>query len=128
MADNLSSLVQDLQQKTAAYQLGNEYQRQQLLEVAEHLMRAIETPSERIAKLCYLNNHLFFTTRVLIDLDVFRILAGANKPMAVSQLANRTGADQILLERLLKHICTQDYVKETGADEYEANETTRLLA
>jgi len=128
MAENLNALVQTLQQQTAVYQTGNEHQRQQLLELAQQLMRAIETPSERIGRMCYLNNHLFFATRVLIDLDVFRILTKAQKPMAVAELATQTGADQILLERLIKHVCTQDYVRETGADEYEANDTTQVLA
>lgn len=128
MAKDINALVQDLQQQVAAYRPGNEHQRQQLLDVTQQLTRAIETPEERIAKMCYLNNHLFFTTRVLIDLNVFSLLTDAEKPMAVSELATRTEADQTLLERLMKHICTQDFVKETGADEYEANDTTRLLA
>jgi len=127
MAD-LKTLTSTLQQQVDAYESGNEVQRQALLEVAQQLTRALETPSERIGRMCYLDNYLFVATRVLLDLDIFKSLTDAGRPLAVAELATKCGADQTLLERLIKHVCTQGYVDETGADEYEANAITKLLA
>lgn len=91
-------------------------------------MRAIETPSERIARMCYADNFLFIATRVLVELDVFRIIAKAKGPTKVADLAKQTGADEALLARLLKHVCTQGFVEEVGADEYVGSGITERIA
>jgi hypothetical protein len=125
----LSQLSTRLQEQTSSYTLGNEAQRQKLLATTTSLLRAIETPSERIARMCYADNFLFIATRVLIDLDVFRIIAGAKGgSKTVGELAKETGADAVLLARLLKHICTQGFVREVGADEYEGSGVTEKIA
>ena len=124
----LSQLSSRLQEQTLSYTPGNEAQRQKLLATTNSLLRAIETPSERIARMCYADNFLFIATRVLIDLDVFRIIAGAKGPKKVEELAKETGADTVLLARLLKHVCTQGFVREVGADEYEGSGVTEKIA
>jgi hypothetical protein len=125
----LSQLSTRLQEQTTSYTPGNEAQRQKLLATTTSLLRAIETPSERIARMCYADNFLFIATRVLIDLDVFRIIAGAKGgSKTVGELAKETGADAVLLARLLKHICTQGFVREVGADEYEGSGVTEKIA
>jgi len=129
MASNtISQLSQQVQEQASSYKQGDEQQRQKLLAVSNELLRAIETPSERIARMCYVDNFLFIATRVLIDLDVFRTIAKAKEPTSVAQLAKETGADAVLLARLLKHVCTQGFVDEVGADEYVASGVTEKIA
>lgn len=78
--------------------------------------------------MCYADNFLFIATRVLIELDVFRVVAKAKGPTKVTDLAKETGADELLLARLLKHVCTQGFVEEVGADEYVGSGITEKLA
>lgn len=124
----ISQLSQRLQEQASSYSAGNERQRQELLATSSQLLRAIETPSERVARMCYADIYLFCVARVLIDLDVFRLIAKADGPVKVEKLAEQTGADPVLLGRLLKHVCTQGFVEERGVDEYGASGITEVVA
>ena len=124
----ITQLTSRLQEQASTYHPGDERVRQQLLATSAPLLRAIETPSERIARMCYADNFLFIATRVLVELDVFRIIANAKGPTKVAELAKQTGADEALLARLLKHVCTQGFASEVGADEYVASGITERIA
>ncbi|KAJ9644471.1 hypothetical protein H2201_007800 [Coniosporium apollinis] len=64
-----------------------------------------------------------------IDLDLFsKMTEDSASPKSVTQLADMTGSDPRLLERFLKHVATADIVRETGPDEYVANDVMKLLA
>jgi hypothetical protein len=131
MASNnttLSQLTSRLQDQVSTYTPGDEQQRQKLLATSSALLRAIETPSERIARMCYADNFLFIATRVLVELEVFRIIAQAKGSVKVADLAKQTGADEVLLARLLKHVCTQGFVEEVGVDEYGGSGITERIA
>lgn len=121
-------LSERLNQQVAAYKPGDESQRQKMLQSMTELMRAIETPSERIARMCYPDIYLFRAVRILVDLNVFKIISEEQPAVTVSQLAKTTGADGELLGRLLKHACTQGFVQEVGPDEYAANGVTDKVA
>ena len=127
-SDKVSRLSARLQQESSEYKPGDERQRQKLLATSAELARAIETPSERLARMCYVEIYLFVTARILIDLDVFRILSEAGSSMTAAHLAEKTNSDVVLLGRLLKHVCTQDFVKEVGPDEYIASGLTDKIA
>ncbi|KAM0712360.1 hypothetical protein Q7P37_011455 [Cladosporium fusiforme] len=124
----LTQLSNELQQQASNYRQGDEHHRQKLLQLATDLVTAIETPKERIARMCYVEVYLFVTCRILIDLDIFRLISSEKTTSTVDRLAEKSGADPVLLGRLLKHICTQNFVKEVGPDEYLANDITNTLA
>jgi hypothetical protein len=125
----ISHLTQQLQSQASSLTPSNESARQHLLATANALVRAVETPSERIARMCYADIYLFVAVRVLIDLDVFRLIAKAEGgSVTVKKLAEQTGADEVLLGRLLKHVCTQGFVREVGGDEYAASGVTEKIA
>lgn len=124
----ITQLTAELQAKASAFKQGDEHQRQELLKLATTLVRTFETPAERIARMCYAEIYLFVACRVLIDLDIFRLISHEKAPVTVKHLAEKSGADAVLLGRLLKHICTQGFVKEVGPDEYIANGITETLA
>jgi hypothetical protein len=126
--DQISHLTSLLQNQASTHKEGDEQSRQKLLATSSALLAAIETPSERIARMCYADNFLFIATRVLVELDVFRIIANAKEPTKVAALAKETGADELLLARLLKHVCTQGFVEEVGVDEYAGSGITEKLA
>ncbi|KAK3704893.1 hypothetical protein LTR37_013584 [Vermiconidia calcicola] len=129
MATDLAQLVKDIQQKASSLVPNNEHSRQSLLQSARSLVSRLESPGERIARSTYLEPSIYAAIRVLTDTKIFRILAeNFNQPMSATQLAAESSMDVRLLERLLKHVATQDYVHETGPDEYTANDITHLLA
>lgn len=108
----------------------SETQRLSLLESARALVNKLEKPHERVMRMCYHEDAIFMATKVLVDLGIFQILAKSTvaEPMTAAKLAQDTGADGALIERLLKHIATEFFVQETGPDKYAANDLTRCLA
>ena len=126
--DQISHLTSLLQNQASTHKEGDEQSRQKLLATSSALLAAIETPSERIARMCYADNFLFIATRVLVELEVFRIIAQAKGSVKVADLAKQTGADEVLLARLLKHVCTQGFVEEVGVDEYGGSGITERIA
>ena len=128
MASNLAHISSKIQQEVSELQLSNEGQRFSLLQSARALVNELEKPHERIMRMCYKESAVFMATKVLIDLGIFKILAKAAEPITASKLAQDTGADRALIERLLKHIAVVFFVDEAGPDTYIANDTTRCIA
>lgn len=128
MAPDVAKLTAELQQLIPTLKPGLESSREGLLQAARQLVRRLETPPERICRLSWNDVPFIGAVRVLIDLKIFKLLADSNGPRTTTQLAEESGADPKLASRLLKQIATDEYVEETGPDEYAANDMTRALA
>ncbi|KUJ13139.1 S-adenosyl-L-methionine-dependent methyltransferase [Mollisia scopiformis] len=128
MAPDLSIITGEIQQKSSELRPGNEKQRLSLLQSARALVHELEQPHERIMRMCYHEPAIFMATKVLINLGIFKILAAATEQLTAAKLAQDTGSDKILVERLLKHIATEFFVHESGPDTYTANDLTRCIA
>lgn len=128
MAADVASLSKSLQTKLFSYIPNNEQARKSLLQSARSLVQALETPTERFTRLAYAEPALYAATRVLVDLKVFNTLAASSKSQGATQLAHASGSDPKLLERLLKLVAVEDFVHETGPDEYTASDITKLLS
>ncbi|KAL2068852.1 hypothetical protein VTL71DRAFT_15190 [Oculimacula yallundae] len=76
----------------------------------------------------YLESAIFTTTKVLIDLGIFKALARFEQPRTATQLAHESGADPALIKRLLKLVAVEKFVDEVGPDTYAANDITRCIA
>ncbi|KAK3714263.1 hypothetical protein LTR37_007849 [Vermiconidia calcicola] len=128
MATDLVQLVKDIQQKASSLVPNNEQLRQSLLQSARSLVSQLESPGERIARMTYLEPSIYAAIRVLTDTKIFHILSASDQPMSATQLTAGSSMDVRLLERLLKHVATENYIHERGPDEYTANDITHLLA
>ena len=126
MAVDFAQLGKDVQQRLSSLVPSDEQARRSLLQSARSLVSALEKPEERVARMCYLEQFVYMST--LIDLKVFNMLASSSGPMTATKLADKAGADPQLLKRLLKTIATDNFVQETGPDEYAANGITKCLA
>lgn len=65
--------------------------------------------------------------RLGVDLGIFTILAGSRTPKNIQQLAEETGADVILLGRILRCLASIDAVAEAGSDSYMATKISRAF-
>ncbi|KAK0100041.1 hypothetical protein ONS95_013145 [Cadophora gregata] len=128
MSPTLALQSNEIQQKITELQPGNEMQRLDLLQCARDLVSSLEKPHERIMRMIYLEAAVFTTTKILIDLGIFKTLAEAKEPLTGVKLAQDAGADSALVERLLKLIAVEKFVQETGPDTYTANDVTRSIA
>lgn len=128
MSPSLSDLADVIKERVTDLQPGNETQRMSLLQSARDLVTSLEKPHERIMRMIYLEAAVFTTTKILIDLGIFKTLAESKEPLSGARLAEDSGADPSLMERLLKLIAVERFVHETGPDTYTANDITRCIA
>lgn len=62
------------------------------------------------------------------DLNIFKTLVEAGKPMSVSQLSEPYKADPILVSRILRFLAANALIDEASKDHYASNKQTALLA
>ena len=65
--------------------------------------------------------------RIANSLKIFHMLVKGNVPVTGKQLAQDTGADHVLLLRLLRYLVAIHAIGEVGVDSYIANNVTRNL-
>ncbi|KAF9886976.1 hypothetical protein FE257_010717 [Aspergillus nanangensis] len=103
--------------------------RLQLLKSARALVRTLETPKESIVRLCWAEPNLYSAIYTAISLGLFPMLSReGDSPKTVSQLGAWSGADPVLLGRILRHLAAMGTIEETGPDEYQHTNLSRSLA
>ncbi|OJK02617.1 hypothetical protein ASPACDRAFT_50168 [Aspergillus aculeatus ATCC 16872] len=128
--EKLASLAQKIELLSNAFTSGQADARLQLMEAADALLAAVETPRETIFRYCWRNTTGFAVIETAIDLGIFPYLSNNDRPMSVAELATATGADIVLLrgQRIMKQLNAIHAVTETGKDEYTSNNFSRTLA
>ncbi|KAI9926121.1 hypothetical protein MW887_004583 [Aspergillus wentii] len=124
----LPQLVDTITAQTKAYNDGDAEARLKLVEAAQSLIYALETPREAMLRYCWAQSTAFYAIEVGIDLGLFSLLAHSEQPKPVSELASRSGAEPALVGRILKHLAAVGVVTETGMDEYQATRLSTTLA
>ncbi|KAF4986548.1 hypothetical protein F66182_16815, partial [Fusarium sp. NRRL 66182] len=66
----------------------------------------------------------YAAVRIAIDLNVFEIV---DKPTELDELAQKTGADPIILQRILRAISSIGYLKQTAITTWEPSTITQAL-
>jgi hypothetical protein len=66
--------------------------------------------------------------RIGCDLGVFKTLAGSDQALSVDKLAEPSGADPLLMSRILRYLSSNRLVVEASQDHFAGNNTTRALA
>ncbi|MCJ1386457.1 hypothetical protein MMC17_009583 [Xylographa soralifera] len=125
---NISALVERI--KTTSNDLGkdNGEARRRCLDAARTLTFALETPVEAILRNCWAEQGHHSALRTGIDLKLFEKLDERNgEPKSSIELAKMTGADPVLMGRLLKHLAAMGSIYETGPNEYVPTPFSRAL-
>ena len=60
-------------------------------------------------------------------LHLFHILVDSNRPVTAKEVAQKAGADHILLLRLLRYLVAMHAIGEAGVDTYIPNNVTKNL-
>ena len=97
----------------------SEAARKKLLEVCQMSLGKVATPTEQVWQMLY-QPHVSASIRTNLDLGVFDILNQSEIPLTASQLAQSTGADKLLLVRLLRPLAKVQVVTETAPETYAA--------
>ncbi|PWY70297.1 o-methyltransferase [Aspergillus sclerotioniger CBS 115572] len=126
--DQVANLAQTIASLAKSFTAGDSGVRQKLLEAADSLLSALETPRETILRYCWRNPTGFAAIESGINLGIFRYLSSHERPIPIPELATATGADTVLLQRIMKNLNAVHAVTETDRDEYISNNFTRTVA
>ncbi|RAH68674.1 S-adenosyl-L-methionine-dependent methyltransferase [Aspergillus aculeatinus CBS 121060] len=108
------------QQVRSLAQSGDEEQRKDVLDSLQRLRNSIEKPDDTSLQMAAL--------RVEIDLSLFSSLAESEKPLAVGELSDKTGADPIFLGRMLRYLASFGAIKEADKDTFTSTNISSTIA
>ncbi|KAJ4355342.1 hypothetical protein N0V95_003017 [Ascochyta clinopodiicola] len=97
-------------------------ERQQLIAAASKLINELENPAEKLARIGWGDPSRTAALQAAFELGLLQKLS--EEPKKSGELAEGTGADPLLVGRILKHLAAYSLVKETGADQYAATPFT----
>ncbi|KAH1519638.1 hypothetical protein KXW39_007870 [Aspergillus fumigatus] len=100
--------------------------RRQLLYTARRLANYLQNEGQIV------EGYLYGVIDVLLlkigaDLGLFQKLVDSEKPLSLKDLATTTGADEVLLARIMRGLTSIDAVDEPGVELYAPNKVTRAF-
>ncbi|EHA22159.1 hypothetical protein ASPNIDRAFT_183622, partial [Aspergillus niger ATCC 1015] len=131
--DQVPNLISQINSFGLAFTFRQPGARLKLVDAAESLLAAVETPRETIWRYFLRSSTGWAAIETAIDLGIFRLLAEAGQPKSVQELASATGADldlirNIITERIMRHLGAINVVIETKNGEYTTNGFSFTLA
>ncbi|RYP66868.1 hypothetical protein DL769_005900 [Monosporascus sp. CRB-8-3] len=100
--------------------------RQPLILALMKVIHSLETPEDMLQRVGGL--HLETAAVVIgLDLRLFILLAESGSPLTVDELAQKTGAEKLLLGRLLRYLAAIGMVDEVAKDQFTANHATKNM-
>jgi demethylsterigmatocystin 6-O-methyltransferase len=75
-------------------------------------------------KLTYLKPHAYAAVRIALDLKLFEII---NKPTSLDEIVDKTGADPVILQRILRAVSSIGYLKQTASTQWEPTPLAQML-
>ncbi|XDG05687.1 hypothetical protein ABKA04_005302 [Annulohypoxylon sp. FPYF3050] len=118
------AVLSQLKAASAAYAEKKPGSREQLLNLGYALVSSVELPSEAIQRMGWAEPARAAHCRIAIELGIFDYLKESGQAgVTAKDLAMKTGANEVLIKRTMKHLAATNVVAEAGDDKYTA---TRL--
>ncbi|KAJ5919065.1 hypothetical protein N7466_010008 [Penicillium verhagenii] len=112
------ALLEEVKTSVKQFEVENsEIARVQALEKSLKLSRALEHPKDVILKL-FLSPTQAMVVKIAHDLGLFAILAKSDEPISYQDLANQSGANPLLIERIMRLLVAMDFAQEHGTGKY----------
>ncbi|OTA55120.1 putative O-methyltransferase [Hypoxylon sp. EC38] len=121
MSSTPEAILTQLQAAGSAYAENKPGAREQLLNLSHALISSVELPSEAIQRMGWAEPARAAHCRIAVDLNLFELLSKSGASgLSAAELAAKTGANEVLISRILKHLAAMNIVAESGADKYVA--------
>ncbi|KAB5560189.1 putative hydroxyindole O-methyltransferase [Coniochaeta sp. 2T2.1] len=103
--------------------------REQLLNLSHVLITSLELPSEAIQRIGWAEPARTAHLRIAVDLDLFTHLRDSGPSGTTpSALSSVTGADPVLLNRMLKHLAAMNILSETESGNFASTPLSNAFA
>ncbi|KAL8814996.1 MAG: hypothetical protein Q9191_008497, partial [Dirinaria sp. TL-2023a] len=106
---------------------GDEEARKSLLAVSQQTTNALQSAYEAIWRFFY-EPALTASLKIALDLGIIEQLNNAQGPLSASTLIKSTGADKVLVVRLLRTLAVAGIIVETGFETYQAGPVAQGFA
>ncbi|PYH80048.1 putative hydroxyindole O-methyltransferase [Aspergillus uvarum CBS 121591] len=102
---SVSTILEDLAAAGKAYDQAEPGAREALIDRSRALVAALEMPSEFIQRSFWAEPAMSAVIRIAVDVKLFQLLRDAGEAgLSPSALAEKTGIDVVLLQRLTRHL------------------------
>ncbi|RAK78798.1 putative O-methyltransferase [Aspergillus fijiensis CBS 313.89] len=102
---SVSTILEDLAAAGKAYNQAEPGSREALIDRSRALVAALEMPSEFIQRSFWAEPAMSAIIRIAVDVQLFQLLRDAGEAgLSPSELADKTGVDVVLLQRLTRHL------------------------
>ncbi|KAI8957645.1 putative O-methyltransferase [Daldinia sp. FL1419] len=119
MPSTPEAVLTQIQVTGSAYAEKKPGAREQLLNLAYSLISSLELPSEAIQRMGWAEPARAAHCRIAVDLGLFESLQESGiSGTSGKGLAAKTGGDETLIARTLKHLAAMNIIAETGEDKY----------
>lgn len=124
---DIASLATKAVASVNAYQAAStEQTRQDALESALRLVRALETPGDAIYKL-FASPAVLMAVKTASDLGIFTILSDRTSPASWEDLAGPKNADIQLVERIMRVLACHGFASELGPNQYMPTDLSKKM-
>ncbi|KIW62032.1 hypothetical protein PV05_02085 [Exophiala xenobiotica] len=120
--DMVSKLLKDVHQNVESFSSGNSKAREAAIEACRSLASSLETPSEAVVRLTWVEPSHLAALRMAVDMRLFdHLVAEQSSPKSSAQLAAACSAEPWLVGRTMKLLAAMGSVREIDADCYVTN-------
>ncbi|MCJ1392314.1 hypothetical protein MMC18_005181 [Xylographa bjoerkii] len=128
-ASKVPALLETITSDGKSFTQGDQDRRKSVLSAARELCSALETPIEAILRIAWCQPSLNACLRVAIELHFFEKLSeDGGKPKSSATLAEMTGCDPTLMDRIMKHFAAEKVLNEVDTDLYASTPLADSLA
>ncbi|KAK3332959.1 hydroxyindole O-methyltransferase [Cercophora scortea] len=126
--DGVSAILSKITSLSDGLKSGDHERRLKLLSEARALVQAIETPREKMLMDMWAGIMTIGTLRIGYESGLFaEMLKDGGRPKTVSELAEATGFDPVMLSRVMRHLAATRNLTETGPQEFALTSFTRAM-
>ncbi|KAA8571902.1 hypothetical protein EYC84_001853 [Monilinia fructicola] len=97
--------------------------KQEAVRLSKALTATLEEP-ENVAMELAFSTFVPMSARIAVDLNLFEHIANHDGPITVAQLSSLSGAETLLISRILRLLSEAKFVKEVGEETWEATPIT----
>ncbi|PBP26646.1 hypothetical protein BUE80_DR002368 [Diplocarpon rosae] len=123
---SLVELALQVQNAAEAVSSGKAKDNLALLKAMRNLNRVAESPSDRLRRVVY-QTVQSAAVRLAVEMGLPKALAERGQ-MTAAELAIQSGADHLLVVRVMRVLVAMDLVDETGEEQYQCSPSTQCLA
>lgn len=124
----VNQLLENLNKSIIEWRNGNDHSRHAAIAACTSMVQELEQPGEMIVRRFGMETSQWAVIKTALDLDLYKHVNAGNTPKTAAQLAKTTGADPVLMSRILKVLTSIGIVDEVDSDHFQSTSSSVAFA